>query len=433
MEYQKIANLIDDNTLNQPSKFRTRNWVEINDESRGVYNVNSQIKFKITMLKSSLCDYSHAYILVKGTISVNNTAAQGVAANNTNKKVIFKNCAQFTNCISEINNTQIDNAEDIDIVMPMHNLIEHSDNYAKTTGSLWQYCKDIPAQNVNDEIIVFDVNNVTDSFNFKVKITGRTGNDGTKDVEIMVPLKYLSNFWRTLEMPLINCELNLTLTWSSTCVLIATGVQNQNATFAITDTKLYVPVVTLSTLENTKFFQQLKSGFKRVINWNKYLSKPELLAKNPNLNHLVEPSFQGVNRLFVLAFENDDDRTSGDEYYLPTVEIKDYKIMINGENFFDQPIKNNKVTYDNIRKIATGQGDDYTTGCLLDYPYFANTYKMIAVDLSKQQALDADSRAIQQINFTANLDRAGNTRVYFILEEAKETILDFSQGTVKVL
>ena len=107
--------------------------------------------------------------------------------------------------------------------------------------------------------------------------------------------------------------------------------------------------------------------------------------------------------------------------------------MINGENFFDQPIKNNKITYDNIRKIATGQGDVYTTGCLLDYPYFANTYKMIAVDLSLQQALDADPRAIQQINFTANLDRAGNTRVYFILEEAKETILDYSQGTVKVL
>ena len=107
--------------------------------------------------------------------------------------------------------------------------------------------------------------------------------------------------------------------------------------------------------------------------------------------------------------------------------------MINGENVFDQPIKNNKITYDNIRKIATGQGDDYTTGCFLDYPYFTDTYKLIAADLSKQQALDADPRAIQQINFTANLDRAGNTRVYFILAEAKETILDFSQGTVKVL
>ena len=226
MEYQKIANLIDDNTLNQPSKFRTRNWIEINDEARGAYNVNIQIKFKTTMLKSSLCDYSDAYILVKGTITVNNTAAPGAAANNTNKKVIFKNCAPFTNCISEINNMQIDNAKDIDIVMPVYNLIEYSDNYAKTTGSLWQYCKGIPARNVNNEIIVFHVNNLTDSFKFKAKITGQTGNDGTKDVDIMVPLKYLSNFWRTLEMPLINCEVNLILTWSSTCVLISTGNQN---------------------------------------------------------------------------------------------------------------------------------------------------------------------------------------------------------------
>ena len=130
MEYQKIANLIDD-TSNQPSKFRTKNWVEINDESRGAYNVNSQIKFKTTMLKSSLCDYSDAYILVKGTISVTNTAAAAAAANNINKKVIFKNCAPFTNCISEINNTQIDNDKDIDIVMPMYNLIEYSENNRK--------------------------------------------------------------------------------------------------------------------------------------------------------------------------------------------------------------------------------------------------------------------------------------------------------------
>ena len=317
---------------------------------------------------------------------------------------------------------QIDNAKDIDIVMPMYNLIEYSDNYAKTTGSLWQYCKDILAQDNNNEITEFTLVNTTDSFKFKAKITGQTEDDGTKDVEIMVPLIYLSNFWRALEMPLINCEVNLILTWSSTCVLISTNIPNQAAIFEITDTKLYVPVVTLSTQENSKFFQQLKSGFKRVINWNKYLSKPELLAQNPNLNHLVEPSFQGVNRLFVLAFENDNDRTVDEQYYLPTVEIKDYNIMINGENFFDQPIKNNKVTYDNTRKIATGQGDCYTTGCLLDYPYFANAYKMIAVDLSKQQALDADPRAIQQINFTGNLDRAGNTRVYFILEEAKEKL-----------
>ena len=258
-----------------------------------------------------------------------------------------------------------------------------------------------------------------------MKITGKTtNNDNEKDVEIMVPLKYLSNFWRTLEMPLINCEVNIILTWSSTCVTTnSTGAGR----FAITDTRFYVPVVTLSTQENARLHQQLKSGFKRVINWNKYLSKQELLAQNPNLNHLVEPSFQGVNRVFVLAFENDTQRTSHSGFYLPNVEIKD------GENFFDQPIKNNKVRYENIRKVATGQGDDYTTDCLLDYPHFKDTYKMIAVDLSKQQALDTDPRATQQINFTANLDRAGNKRIYFILEEAKETILDFSQGTVKVL
>ena len=244
----------------------------------------------------------------------------------------------------------------------------------------------------------------------------------------MVPLKYLSNFWRTLEMLLINCEVNLILIWSSTCVITdSTGAGK----FKVDDTKLNVPGVILSTQE--KLLQQLKSGFKRVINWNKYLSKPELLEQNPNLNHLVEPSFQGINRFFVLAFENDTQRKSHSNYYIPNVEIKDYNIMINGENFFDQPIKNNKVTYENIRKIATGQGDDYATGCLFDYPNFMDTYKMIAVELSKQQALDSDPRAIQQINFTANLDRDGNTRVYFILEEAKETILDFSQGAVKVL
>ena len=217
--------------------------------------------------------------------------------------------------------------------MPMYNLVEYSDNYAKTTGSLLQYFRDEP----NDNLADFE------SFNSKIKITRKTpANYNEKDVEIMVPLKYLCNFWRTLEMPLINFEFNLILTWSSTCVITN---YNGAETFAITNTKLYVPVVTLSTQENTKFLQQLKSGFKRVINWNKYLSKPELIAQNPNLNHLVEPSFQGVNRLFVLAFEDDAQRTAHDSYCLPTVEIKDYNIMINGENFFDQPIKNNKVTY----------------------------------------------------------------------------------------
>ena len=149
-----------------------------------------------------------------------------------------------------------------------------------------------------------------------------------------------------------------------------------------------------------------------------YLAKPELLAQNANLNYLIEPSFQGVNRLFVLAFEHNIDndwKASNRRYYIPNIEIKDYNVMLDGKNFFDQPVKNDKVTYENIRKITIGQRDDYTTGCLLDYTYSKKYYKMIAVDLSKQQVLDADPKAIQQINFTANLDRE-NARFYFILE-----------------
>ena len=194
MEYQKIANLLD-SASNKPSKFRTKNWVEINDVIRGTYSPNKQIRFETAMLRSSLCDYSDAYILVKGNISVNNTAAAGAAVNNINKKVIFKNCFLFTNYISKINNTQLNDAEYIDIVMLIYNLIEYSFNCSKTSGSLWQFCKDIPAVNNNGNIVDFTIANTTDSFKIKTKITGHTNDDGQiKDAEVMVPLKNLSNF-----------------------------------------------------------------------------------------------------------------------------------------------------------------------------------------------------------------------------------------------
>ena len=192
MEYQKIANLLDTVSI-QPSKFRKNNWVEINDESRGTYTSND-IKFKTTMLRSSL--------LVKGTVTItgarNDDAAKRL--DERKKDVVFKNCAPFTKCISRINNTDKENAQDIDIVMPMYNLIEYSDNYSETSGSLWQYHKDDPNDNITQP----------ESFKSKIKITGKTHAAGnTKDVKIIVPLTYLSNFWRTLEMPLINCEFNL--------------------------------------------------------------------------------------------------------------------------------------------------------------------------------------------------------------------------------
>ena len=201
----------------------------MNDESRGTYTSND-IRFKTTLLRSSLCDYADSYILVKGAIAITGnagaepnpdvprTAAQLLAArqaDQSDKGVTFKNCAPFTKCINRINNTDIDNAQDIDIVMPMYNLIEYSDNYSKTSGRLWQYYKDNPNDNIAD----------SKSSNFKVKITGKNPDDGnTKDVEIVIPLKYLSNFWTTLEMLLINCEVNLILTWSKDCVItISTG------------------------------------------------------------------------------------------------------------------------------------------------------------------------------------------------------------------
>ena len=189
-------------------------------------------------------------------------------------------------------------------------------------------------------------------------------------------------------MPLINREVNLILTWSKDCVITnSTGAEK----FAISEIKLYIPFVTLSFQDNTKLLQQLKSGFRRTINQNKYQSNIKTSARDRYFNYLVDPSFQGVNSLFVLSFANQNGRTSHSTFYLPKVKIRDCNVMIDGKNFFDQPINSDLKTSENNRKIATGQGDDYTTGCFL----LKDHYKMIAIDFSKQQALDADPRAIQ--------------------------------------
>ena len=190
MKYQKIINWLD-RASNQAATFRKKSWIERNDHSREV-------------LKSSLCDYSGAYILVKRRIKITG-AGDDAAARQTdekNQEVIFKNCAVFINCKRVINNIEIDNAKDIDIAMLMYNLIEYSGNNSKTCGSLWQYYRAEPNGNLID----------SESFESKTKITGNNPGGNTKDVEIIVPLKYLSNFWRTLEMLLINCETNLILT-----------------------------------------------------------------------------------------------------------------------------------------------------------------------------------------------------------------------------
>ena len=202
-------------------------------------------------------------------------------------------------------------------------------------------------------------------------------------------------------MPLINCKVELSLKWYETCLLTAATT----ATFKITDAKLYVPIVTLSIEDNAKLSKLLSEGFKRPIYWNEYKVTPnkiieiDVVNEEKYIRELLDSSCQGVKRLFVLAYDN----TAGNnqvsvgsykKYFRPRVKIENYDIEINGRKFYDQPINDSIKQYDEIRRISTRQGDDYTTGCLLDFGYFENNYRLIPVDLSKQKALDADSRAI---------------------------------------
>ena len=231
-------------------------------------------------------------------------------------------------------------------------------------------------------------------------------------------------------MPLINCKVELSLKWYERCLLTVANT----ATFKITDAKLYVPIVTLKTEDNTKLSKLLSEGFKRPVYWNEYKVFPN---KNYDVNEyireLLDSSYQGVKRFFVFAYgrENDDaTENSYRKYFLPRMTIKNYNIEIDERNFYDQAINDSIKQYDELRKISTGQGDDYTTGCLLDFAYFEKKYRLIAVDLSRQKALDADPKAIQQITFTG---KAANNLIwiYCIPGQSKETILDFPKEQQK--
>ena len=234
-------------------------------------------------------------------------------------------------------------------------------------------------------------------------------------------------------MPFINCKVEFSLTWNPNLVLSNLG---GNSTFAIIDAKSYVPVVTLSTEDNANLSKLFTEGFKRPVYWNKYKIIPsKSYDENDNIRELLDSRYQGVKRLFGLAYRDQGGvkRVTADShrrYFLPRVKIENYNIEIDGRNFYDQLINDSIKQYDEIRKISTGQGDDYTTGCLLDFAYFEKNYRLIAADLSKQKALDADSRTIQQIIFTWKTDNL--IRIYYILEQSKETILEFSKGTTKV-
>ena len=301
-----------------------------------------------------MCDYSDAYILVIGNIQ--NKPANSVVA--------FKNCEPFRTCDVTINDEHVEKAENSDIVMPMYNLLEYSDNYLDSTGNLYQFKRDEPPDdNAN-------VRNATTSLVYKSKLIKGTDDNNVNNVKLVVPLKYGSNFFRSLEMPLVNCKIDLELTWYKDCMISsANAAAGQVVSFMITNTKLYVPVVTLSTKDNINLTKQLNEDFKRTIYWKQYISKPfpETPHKKTGITRFtLDAVFQGVNRLFVLAFEdtradeaadapaprnlvaNRVIRDSYRKYFVPRVDITIYNVLIDGRNFYDQPIND---SIENMMKL----------------------------------------------------------------------------------
>ena len=348
MEFNKIKNLLDSEHDEVPS-FITKKWIEVQSQSENTYNTSKPIRFKTSMLRSDLCDYSHAYVWVKGKITITNPN------NNANfgRRLTLKNNVPFISCISKINGELVENAEDLDIVMPIYNLLEYSNNYEKTSGSLFNYYRDEPSEitiGAGNKAINISIRN-SKSFDYKTKIIGSLddGEDEKEDDTIAIPLKCLGKFWRSLDITLINCEITLILSWYEKCVLVGKALRNApdpqpnppiaaiesptSAKFEITDCKFHFPVVTLSAKNDNELMEQLKSGFRRSIKWNKYISQMSNQNKNNNLNYLIDPTFSDVNRLFVLSFENEDGRTSYYKYYIPSVEIKDYNVLIDGNAF----------------------------------------------------------------------------------------------------
>ena len=308
--------------------------------------------------------------------------------------------------------------------MPMYILIEYSDNYQDSSATFHQYKRDEPpeANAINDL-----TTNTSSSFKYKVRLLGNpvvVNNIARINVKVVVPLKYLSNFFRSLEMSLINCKIKLNLTWKKECVLstdngnanltwkkeCVLSTDNGNAVFIINDTKMYIPVVTLSKEDNKDFIEQQNKGFQRSIYWNEYKTKE--INENANANVFkyinLDPSFQGVNRLFVMAYNRANGqptRNGQQKYYLPRIELEKYNVIIDRRNFYDNSIESDIEKY---RELTVE----------------------LAVDLSKQKELGGDPRSIQQIEFIYMFGT--NSTIYWVFQKSKEAILEFYKGTDKV-
>ena len=388
MKYQKIINLLGKtiDTTKLP-KYTTRKLFEIFDQSSGVYSQNKDIRFETLRLRSDLCDFNDAYIVVTGKVTTTNT---GDDDNVYNRKLALKNSAPFFSCILKTNNQLIEDAQDLDTVMPMYNLLYFSKNCRKTTRSFWNYYPDMShaEYNNNNRDRIFYPIKGSESFDYKTKLVGNLpdGEDELENIKIVAPLKHLSRFIFSLDTLLINSETELISNWSQNCVLtekatkaaIQAGddpaaepqVNAINAPsdlkFSVTDCKIHIPVVTLEAEYENKLYEELKTGITVAVIWNKY--RPQIINQpaTNNLNYLIDPTFNNVNILFVLDFENEKDRSNFSKYYTPTVEIKDYNVIIDGQQpFYKIPIKNKEETYKAITELI--KNDDFTTGNCLNY------------------------------------------------------------------
>ena len=390
-------------------KYSTKKWIEIFDQSYGSYSVNKDIKSKTSQLRNDLCDINDAYIVVAGKFGTTNP---GNDIDKYDKKVALKYFAPFLSCELRINSEKVDFCDDLYIVMSMYNLLYYSKNFRKTTGSFWNYHPDMLSSgydNNNRDRIFYSIKDSK-----RKKITGSLGENMVRDVtttaslediKIVAPLKNLSNFTFNLEFLMINTEIELILKWSQNRVLTGKATReaiakgDDTATepavnainrpsdlkFNITDSKLYVPVVNLLTEYQKKLYEELKKGISIDFVFSKYRSQAINQTATNNVNYLIDPTFNNVNRLFVLAFPSEKDRNSFSEYYTPTVEIKDYYVILNGtEPFYEIPIRNKEETYKEITELI--RNGIFRKGNEINYEYFCNYYKLIAIDLSRQKS-----------------------------------------------
>ena len=342
-------------------------------------------------MRNDLCDFNDAYIVGPGKITATNPGNDNHVYN---RKVALKNYALFFNCVLKINNQLIEDAQDLDVVMPMYNLLYYSKNFRKTTGSFWNYYPDMPNSGYNDNnnerTRIFYLIKNSENFNYKTKLVGNLGDN----------------------LPVVN-----NLVKAEKIVKLK---------FNITDCKLYVPIVTLQTEYQKQLYEELKTGITIDFTWSKYRSQVIYQTATNNLNYLIDPTYKNVNKLFILAFEKEEDKKSFSEYYTRTIEIKDYNVILDGTKpFYEIPIKNKEETYKAITELI--RDGIFRTGNEFSYEYFCTHYKVISIDLNRQKSEFEN----QQINFIGKLQQ--DATIFFIIEEKHTTGLEFLQNSLFIV